>query len=61
MRLLGALLQVGPLSASHTAEESLQNPAFFFFFFLVTPHSMQDLSSQTRDRAHAPCPGSTES
>ena len=30
-----------------------------FFLFLVTPLSMQDLSSQTRDRAHAPCAGST--
>ena len=34
---------------------------FYFFYFGVTPCSMQDLSSTTRDRTHAPCSGSTES
>ena len=36
---------------------------FYFVLgvFLATPRSMQDLSSQTRDRTHAPCSGSTES
>ena len=27
----------------------------------LTPHSMQDLSSQIRDLTHAPCSGSRES
>ena len=26
-------------------------------FFLAMPHSMQDLSSPTRDQTHAPCSG----
>ena len=30
-----------------------------FFFFLAAPHSMWDLSSQTRDRTHTRCIGST--
>ena len=33
----------------------------FFFFFLATLGGMQDLSSLTRDRAHAACIGSSES
>ena len=33
---------------------------FFFFYFLAAPHGMQDLSSPTRDRTHAPCSGSAE-
>ena len=32
-----------------------------FFFFLNTLHGMQDLSSLSRDRTHAPCSGSMES
>ena len=33
----------------------------FFLVFLATPHSMRDLSSQTRDWTCAPCSRSTES
>ena len=33
----------------------------FFFFFLAVLRSLQDLSSPTRDRTHAPCSGSLES
>ena len=33
----------------------------FFFFFLVSPRGMQDLSSLTRDRTSAPCSGSVAS
>ena len=33
----------------------------FFFFFLVAPCSMQNLSSRTRDRAQVPCGGNMES
>ena len=32
----------------------------YFTFFLAMPHSMQDLSSPTRDQTHAPCSGNTE-
>ena len=34
---------------------------FFCFFFSATLHSMQDLSSLTRDRTHTPCIDSAES
>ena len=33
----------------------------FFSFILAAPRSMQDLSSPTRDRTHAPCSGIGES
>ena len=36
----------------------LSVPFLFFFCFLVTPCSMWDLSSPTRDRTCAPCIGS---
>ena len=39
-------------------EWHLQN--LFFFFFLAVLCSMQDFSSLTRDRTHAPCIGNTE-
>ena len=32
---------------------------FFLFKFLAMPHSVQDLSSLTRNRTHARCNGST--
>ena len=34
---------------------------FFSFLFFFLPHSMQDISSLTRNGTHAPCSGSTES
>ena len=30
---------------------------FWFFFFFFCLHSMQDLSSSTRDQTHTPCTG----
>ena len=36
-------------------------PWTFFFFFLVSPRGMQDLSSLTRDWTCAPCSGSVAS
>ena len=35
--------------------------SLFYFYFLATLHSMQDLSSLTKDQTHAPCSGSTVS
>ena len=41
------------------------SPSFFsflfIFYFLAAPWGMQDPSSPTRDRTHAPCSGSAES
>ena len=34
---------------------------YIFFFFLAAPHSMQDLSSPTKDQTSTPCSGSAES
>ena len=39
----------------------LGNFILFTYFFLALPHSMWDLSSQTRDRTGTPCSGSAES
>ena len=39
----------------------LRNWLFCSFFFLATLCGMQDPSSPTRDRTHAPCRGSVES
>ena len=39
----------------------LLNLCFFYFNFLAVPLGIQDLSSLTRDRSHAPCIGSAES
>ena len=34
---------------------------YIYIFFLAAPHSMQDLSSPTKDQTSTPCSGSAES
>ena len=55
------LVGTGHHRQSLTRKNGLTAVGFFVFFFSATLHSMQDLSSLTRDRTHTPCIDSVES
>ena len=56
---LGSDLGIGIFFNLFFESQILKNTPLFYF--LAVPCSMQDLSSLTSDRTHAPCNGSMES